>query len=136
MRVGRRAFTTQAYKTQHHSNAYSTLNSDWASILGMYGSPLCSMMLILTPSLDKRFDWTSADLAAFNIVVQDQDQDTFFDGPLPDYLALSRKEKLVFPRNSVSNWLTMSNVPEKTWMLTLLRRNDRSMPFWTVYCDS
>ena len=30
-------------------------------------------------------DWTSADLAAFNIIVQDQDQDSFFDGPLPDY---------------------------------------------------
>ena len=30
-------------------------------------------------------DWTSADLAAFNITVQDQDQDSFFDGPLPEY---------------------------------------------------
>jgi hypothetical protein len=30
-------------------------------------------------------DWTSADLASFNIIIQDQDQDLFFDGPLLDY---------------------------------------------------
>jgi len=54
--------------------------------------------------LDKRFDnmdWTSADLAAFNIVVQDQDQDTFFDGPLPDYPGFPgfiEKEEIVSPR--------------------------------------
>jgi hypothetical protein len=65
-------------------------------------------------------DWTSADLDAFNIVVQDQDQDTFFDGPLPDYSgfqALSRKKKLLSPGNSVillSNWLSASKMPEKT----------------------
>ena len=46
-------------------------------------------------------DWTSADLAAFNIVVQDQDQDTFFDGPLPDYSRFSgfiEKEEIDIPR--------------------------------------
>ena len=47
-------------------------------------------------------DWTSADLAAFNIVVQYQDQDTFFDGPLPDYSGFPgfiEKEEIVIPRN-------------------------------------
>ena len=54
--------------------------------------------------LDKRFDnmdWTLADLAAFNIIVQDQDQDTFFDGPLPDYSGFPgfiEKEEIVIPR--------------------------------------
>ena len=45
-------------------------------------------------------DWTSADLDAFNIVVQDQDQDTFFDGPLPDYSGFPgfiEKEEIVIP---------------------------------------
>ena len=61
-------------------------------------------MLISTLSLGERFDdmdWTSADLAAFNIVVQDQDQDTFFDGPLPDYSCFPgfiEKEEIVIPR--------------------------------------
>ena len=58
--------------------------------------------------LDKRFDnmdWTSADLAAFNIVVQDQDQDTFFDGPLPDYSGFPgfiKKEEIIIPRERSS----------------------------------
>ena len=61
-------------------------------------------MLIPTPPLDQNFDdmdWTSADLAAFNIVIQDQDQDTFFDGPLPDYSGFPdfiEKEEIVVPR--------------------------------------
>ncbi|KAF8329238.1 hypothetical protein F5887DRAFT_118853 [Amanita rubescens] len=46
-------------------------------------------------------DWTSADLDAFNIVVQDQDQDTFFEGPLPDYSGFPgfiEKEEIVIPK--------------------------------------
>ena len=48
-------------------------------------------------------DWTSADLAAFNIIVQDQDQESFFDGPLPDYSGLPgflETEDIIIPRDS------------------------------------
>ncbi|KAF8340107.1 hypothetical protein F5887DRAFT_1228235 [Amanita rubescens] len=46
-------------------------------------------------------DWTLADLAAFNIIVQDQDQDVFFDGPLPDYSGFPgflEKEGIITPK--------------------------------------
>ena len=46
-------------------------------------------------------DWTLADLAAFDIIVQDQDQDVFFDGPLQDYSGFSgflEKEGIITPK--------------------------------------
>jgi hypothetical protein len=60
-------------------------------------------------------DWTSADLAAFNIIVQDRDQDTFFDGPLPDYSGFPgfiEKEEIGIPPIFLSNWLLRSNTPD------------------------
>ena len=31
-------------------------------------------------------DWTSNDLVAYHIAIQEQDRDQFFGGPLPEYV--------------------------------------------------
>jgi hypothetical protein len=80
-------------------------------------------------------DWTSADLAAFNIIVQDQDQDSFFDGPLPDYSGFPgflETEDVIIPKEFSLSLATDVKQARDERTLSLWLQNGHSIHFWQV----